>query len=130
MFMLLFTVNGYYYKGKTFSAVENAAGIDVPERAHYIRSIIGELERIQSHLLWAGVAAHELGFDSGEDLPLLTPTDLSPGLLGTEEHERGTPCPVTCSGNCFSTGESAKPGPRPGPRTGACRSGRTSARSC
>jgi len=23
-----------------------------------------EFERIQSHLLWAGVAAHELGFDS------------------------------------------------------------------
>jgi len=45
-------------------AVENAAGIKVPERAQYIRVIIAELERIQSHILWAGVAAHELGFDS------------------------------------------------------------------
>ena len=45
-------------------AVENAAGIEVPERAQYIRVIISELERIQSHILWAGVAAHELGFDS------------------------------------------------------------------
>ena len=45
-------------------AVENAAGIEVPPRAQYIRTIIGELERIQSHLLWAGVAAHELGFDT------------------------------------------------------------------
>jgi len=45
-------------------AVENAAGIEVPERAQYIRVIIAELERIHSHILWAGVAAHELGFDS------------------------------------------------------------------
>jgi len=45
-------------------AVENAAGIEVPPRAQYIRAIIGELERIHSHLLWAGVGAHELGFDT------------------------------------------------------------------
>jgi len=45
-------------------AVENAARIEVPERGQYIRVIIAELERIHSHILWAGVAAHELGFDS------------------------------------------------------------------
>jgi membrane-bound hydrogenase subunit alpha len=45
-------------------AVEQIAGIEVPERADYIRVILHELERIQSHILWAGVAAHELGFDS------------------------------------------------------------------
>ncbi len=45
-------------------AVEQIAQIRVPARAHYIRSIACELERIHSHLLWAGVAAHELGFDS------------------------------------------------------------------
>lgn len=45
-------------------AVEQIMDISVPERADYIRTIIAELERIQSHLLWAGVAAHELGFDS------------------------------------------------------------------
>ncbi|HIH97963.1 MAG TPA: NADH dehydrogenase subunit [Thermoplasmata archaeon] len=45
-------------------AVEDAADIDVPERAQYIRAIIAELERMHSHLLWAGVAAHEIGFDS------------------------------------------------------------------
>ena len=45
-------------------AVEEIAGIESPERAEYIRVIQGELERIHSHLLWAGVAAHELGFDS------------------------------------------------------------------
>jgi membrane-bound hydrogenase subunit alpha len=45
-------------------AVERAAGIEVPERAEYLRVIQAELERICSHVLWAGVAAHEIGFDS------------------------------------------------------------------
>ena len=45
-------------------AVEQIAEINAPERADYLRTIIAEFERIQSHLLWAGVAAHELGFDS------------------------------------------------------------------
>lgn len=45
-------------------AVEQIAEINAPERADYVRTIIAEFERIQSHLLWAGVAAHELGFDT------------------------------------------------------------------
>jgi len=45
-------------------AVEQAAGITPPERAEYIRVIIAEMERIHSHLLWAGIAAHEIGFDT------------------------------------------------------------------
>ena len=45
-------------------AVETAADIQAPERAEYLRVIQGELERITSHLLWAGVAAHEIGFDT------------------------------------------------------------------
>jgi membrane-bound hydrogenase subunit alpha len=45
-------------------AVEEIAGLEVPKRALYIRTIIGELERIHSHLLWMGVAAHEIGFDT------------------------------------------------------------------
>jgi membrane-bound hydrogenase subunit alpha len=45
-------------------AIEDAAELEVPERAQYIRVIIAELERIHSHLLWAGVVAHEIGFDS------------------------------------------------------------------
>lgn len=45
-------------------AVEQIADITVPERGDYVRTIIAEFERIQSHLLWAGVAAHELGFDT------------------------------------------------------------------
>ncbi len=46
------------------SAVEMAAGIEVPPRADYIRVIVAEVERIHSHLLWAGVAGHEIGFES------------------------------------------------------------------
>ncbi len=45
-------------------ALEKIAEIEVPKRAEYIRVINAELERIHSHILWAGVAAHELGFDS------------------------------------------------------------------
>ncbi|MEF8847515.1 MAG: nickel-dependent hydrogenase large subunit [Candidatus Thermoplasmatota archaeon] len=45
-------------------AVERISDIEVPERAEYLRVIHGELERICSHTLWAGVAAHEIGFDS------------------------------------------------------------------
>lgn len=45
-------------------AIEAAADIEVAERAEYLRVIQGELERITSHILWAGVAAHEIGFDT------------------------------------------------------------------
>lgn len=45
-------------------AVEEIAGLAIPERASYIRTIIGELERVHSHLLWLGVAGHEIGFDT------------------------------------------------------------------
>ncbi len=46
------------------NAVEDLAGIEVPVRAKYIRSIIGELERIHSHLLWLGLAGHFLGYNT------------------------------------------------------------------
>ena len=45
-------------------AVEEIAGLEIPRRAAYIRTIIAELERIHSHLLWLGVAGHEVGFDT------------------------------------------------------------------
>jgi membrane-bound hydrogenase subunit alpha len=45
-------------------AVEEIAGLEVPPRAKYIRTIVAELERIHSHLLWLGVAGHEIGFDT------------------------------------------------------------------
>jgi membrane-bound hydrogenase subunit alpha len=45
-------------------AVEEIAGLAVPPRALYIRTLVAELERIHSHLLWLGVAGHEIGFDT------------------------------------------------------------------
>jgi len=45
-------------------AIENLLGVEAPPRARYIRVIIAELERIHSHGLWVGIAAHEIGFDT------------------------------------------------------------------
>ncbi len=45
-------------------AVEEIAGLELPGRAKYIRTLIAELERVHSHLLWLGVAGHEIGFDT------------------------------------------------------------------
>ncbi len=44
--------------------VEKLAGVEAPPRARAIREIFAELERIHSHMLWLGVAAHEGGFDA------------------------------------------------------------------
>ncbi|MDO4581042.1 MAG: nickel-dependent hydrogenase large subunit [Bacillota bacterium] len=44
--------------------VEELAGVTIPRRAAYIRVIMAELERLHSHLLWLGVAGHEIGFDT------------------------------------------------------------------
>ncbi|HOL65977.1 MAG TPA: nickel-dependent hydrogenase large subunit [bacterium] len=46
------------------NAVEDLAKVEIPERARYIRSIVGELERIHSHLLWVGLAGHFLGYNT------------------------------------------------------------------
>ncbi len=45
-------------------AVEDLLRIEIPERAKYIRTILGEIERIHSHLLWAGLAGHFIGYNT------------------------------------------------------------------
>lgn len=45
-------------------ALEMAAGLAISRRAEYIRTILLELERVHSHLLWLGVAGHLIGFDT------------------------------------------------------------------
>jgi len=45
-------------------AAEDIADMQVPERADYIRTIVAELERLHSHILWAGVAGEEVGFQT------------------------------------------------------------------
>lgn len=46
------------------NAVEDLAKIELPERALYIRTIVAELERIHSHLLWLGLAGHFIGYNT------------------------------------------------------------------
>ena len=42
-------------------AMEQALEIGIPERGEYIRVMVSELQRIQSHLLWWGVSGMDLG---------------------------------------------------------------------
>jgi ech hydrogenase subunit E len=44
--------------------VEKLAGVEIPPRARAIRTLVAELERVHSHMLWLGVGAHEAGFDT------------------------------------------------------------------
>lgn len=46
-------------------AVDQLMQIEVPERAQYIRVIMAELSRIQSHIIWYGVFSLATGFDTG-----------------------------------------------------------------
>jgi len=55
--------------------VEEMLGTEVPRRAQYIRTIVGELQRIASHLLFYGVYAIDLGA-------------FSPFLYAFEEREK------------------------------------------
>jgi Ni,Fe-hydrogenase III large subunit/Ni,Fe-hydrogenase III component G len=55
---------GFIHSTAYCQAVEKAADIEVPRRARYIRTIMLELERVHSHLLWLGIAGHILGFDT------------------------------------------------------------------
>ena len=43
------------------NTVENLLGVDPPEKAKWIRTLMCELQRINSHLLWLGTYALDLG---------------------------------------------------------------------
>jgi Ni,Fe-hydrogenase III large subunit/Ni,Fe-hydrogenase III component G len=55
---------GFVHSSCYCQAAEKAAGIEIPPRARYIRTLLLELERIHSHLLWIGLACHFIGFDT------------------------------------------------------------------
>ena len=42
-------------------AVEKLLGLEIPERAEYLRVLLNELQRIQSHLVWLGTHAMDIG---------------------------------------------------------------------
>jgi NADH-quinone oxidoreductase subunit D len=44
--------------------VEKMLNYEPPERVKYLRTLVSELARIQSHLFWAGFMLHELGFET------------------------------------------------------------------
>ncbi|MEE3419845.1 MAG: nickel-dependent hydrogenase large subunit [Lachnospiraceae bacterium] len=50
--------NGYVH------CVENIMDVEVPERAKFLRTIWAEIARMHSHLLWLGLQADQLGFES------------------------------------------------------------------
>lgn len=45
-------------------AAEKALSLKVPERAEYLRTMIQELSRIQSHLFWMAALSEYIGFDN------------------------------------------------------------------
>ncbi len=50
------------HNNEAFSiAVEKLVGLEVPERAKYIRAICSELNRLTSHLLWMGTCLIDMG---------------------------------------------------------------------
>ena len=44
--------------------VESLMGVEVPERAKFLRVIWHELSRVHSHILWLGLAADAFGYES------------------------------------------------------------------
>ena len=54
-----------FIHGMTYChGVEQLMKIEVPARAHYLRTVWSELSRIHSHLLWLGLTADAFGFES------------------------------------------------------------------
>jgi NADH-quinone oxidoreductase subunit D len=45
--------------------IEKLAGIEVSERVKYVRVILAELSRLQSHLIWFGAFSSASGFETG-----------------------------------------------------------------
>jgi ech hydrogenase subunit E len=54
-----------FIHGQTYcQAIEDIMDVPVPPRARYLRTLWGELSRLHSHLLWLGLMADAVGFES------------------------------------------------------------------
>ena len=56
---------GFTHSVAYANSVESALGIQIPQRAEWIRAILLEVERLHSHLLNLGLSSHFTGFDTG-----------------------------------------------------------------
>lgn len=54
----------YSYELGYANVAEKIAGVEAPERAKFIRTIMTELGRILSHITWIGIMSFALGFES------------------------------------------------------------------
>ncbi len=45
-------------------SIENQMGIKIPDRAEFLRTIWAELSRMHSHIMWLGLLADAIGFES------------------------------------------------------------------
>src|ERR1035437_1202805 len=54
-----------FIHGQTYcQAIETIMNVQVPPRALYLRTVWGEFSRLHSHLLWLGLMADGMGFES------------------------------------------------------------------
>jgi len=53
-----------HHHSLTYTRTVESLANEVPDRARYIRTLVGELARLHSHLLWAGVAMDLIGFQT------------------------------------------------------------------
>jgi len=78
------------------NAMENLWDLEIPDRAKYIRTLMNELERIHSHLLWLAVAGDLIGFETLFMLALKTREKIMDIFEILSGHRRNTACNLIC----------------------------------
>ncbi len=74
------------------NAVEQIAGVDLPPRARYLKTLLNEFERIHSHLLWFAVGADLIGFKTVFMLAFKLREDVMDIFEKISGHRRTTNC--------------------------------------
>ncbi|MDX1701825.1 MAG: NADH-quinone oxidoreductase subunit C, partial [Melioribacteraceae bacterium] len=74
------------------NAVEYIANVELPERARFLKTLLNELERIHSHLLWFAVAVDLIGFKTLFMLALKLREEVMDIFEKISGHRRTTNC--------------------------------------